>query len=66
MKVRLACAAVAVVCLLGPARLSADEVTDWNNVMLEAIRVDSMNGLRADAGHGDDAHRNLRCGELDR
>ena len=47
MKFRLTCAAVAVVCLLGPARLSADEVIDWNNVMLDAIRVDSMNGVRA-------------------
>ena len=47
MKIRLACAAVAVVCLLGPARLSADEIIDWNNVMLDAIRVDSMNAIRA-------------------
>ena len=43
MKIRLACAAVAVVCLLGPARLSADEIIDWNNVLLDAIRADSMN-----------------------
>jgi hypothetical protein len=27
--------------------LSADEVTNWNNVMLDAIRVGSMNGIRA-------------------
>ena len=47
MKVRPACAAVAVVCLLGPARLSADVITDWNNVLLDAIRVDSMNAIRA-------------------
>ena len=47
MKIRLASAAVAVVCLVGPARLSADVVTDWNNVMLEAIRVDAMNAPRA-------------------
>jgi PAP2 superfamily len=42
MKVRLACVAVAVVCLLGPTQLSADVVTDWNNVLLEAIRVGAM------------------------
>ncbi len=47
MKTRLACAAVVVVCLLGPARLSADVVIDWNNVMFDAIRTDSMNGIRA-------------------
>jgi hypothetical protein len=42
MKVRLACAAVAVVCLLGPARLSADVVTDWNRVVVDAIRTNSV------------------------
>jgi len=37
MKFRSACTAVAVVCLLSPARLSADVIIDWNNVMLDAI-----------------------------
>ena len=46
MKTRLTFASVAVVCLIGPARLSADVVTDWNNVMFEAIRVDAMNLVR--------------------
>jgi hypothetical protein len=27
--------------------LSADVITDWNNVLLEAIRTDSMNAIRA-------------------
>ena len=45
MKTRLACAAVAVVCLLGPARLSADEIIDWNNVLLNAVRTNSMSPL---------------------
>jgi hypothetical protein len=27
--------------------LSADEIIDWNNVLLDAIRVDSMNAIRA-------------------
>src|SRR5688572_5241268 len=40
MKTRLACVVVAVVCLVTPARLSADVVTDWNNVLLDANRVD--------------------------
>ena len=47
MKVRPACVALLLGCLLGPARLSADEITSWNNVMLDAIRVDSMNAMRA-------------------
>ena len=47
MKFRLTCVAVAVVCLLWPTRLSADVIIDWNNVMLEAIRVDAMNAIRA-------------------
>jgi hypothetical protein len=45
MKTRLASAAVAVVCLLGPARLSADEIIDWNNVMLDAVRANSISPL---------------------
>ena len=45
MKTRLACAAVAVVCLLGPARLSADEIIDWNNVLLGTIRTNSISPL---------------------
>ena len=45
MKIRLACAAVAVVCLFGPARLSADEIIDWNNVLLNAVRTNSMSPL---------------------
>ena len=65
MKVRLACVAVAVVCLLGPTQLSADVVIDWNNVLLEAIRVARW-ARPAVSGHGDDARRDLRCGELDR
>jgi hypothetical protein len=39
--------AAALVCLLGPARLLADEITDWNNVMLDAIRANSMSPLPA-------------------
>jgi hypothetical protein len=34
-----------VVCLLGPARLSADEVIDWNNVLLDTVRTSSMSPL---------------------
>ena len=45
MKIRLACAAVAVVCLFGPARLSADEIIDWNNILLDAVRTNSMSPL---------------------
>jgi PEP-CTERM motif len=47
MKIRPVCAAMAFVCLLGPARLSADVIIDWNNVMLDAIRVDAMIAQRA-------------------
>ena len=47
MKIRSACAAVAVVCLLGPARLSADEIIDWNNVLLDTIRTNSISPLPA-------------------
>jgi len=35
-------AAAAFVCLLGPARLSADEVVDWNNILLDTIRTNSI------------------------
>ena len=45
MKFRPVCAAVAVVCLLGPARLSADVIIDWNNVMLGTIRTNSISPL---------------------
>src|SRR5688500_300953 len=45
MKTRLACAAVALVCLLEPARLSADEIIDWNNILLNAVRTNSMSPL---------------------
>ena len=45
MKFRLTCAAVAVVCLFGPARLSADEIIDWNNVMLDTISTNSISPL---------------------
>ncbi|HEX2477605.1 MAG TPA: PEP-CTERM sorting domain-containing protein [Lacipirellulaceae bacterium] len=47
MKVRSALAALTLVCLLGQARLPADEVIDWNNVVLQAIRGSSMNAPRA-------------------
>jgi hypothetical protein len=46
MRIRLASAAVVVVCLLG-ARLSADVVIDWNNVMYDAVRVNSTSPLPA-------------------
>jgi PAP2 superfamily len=42
MKSRPACAVLAAMCFLGTARLSADVITDWNNVMLEAIRVGAL------------------------
>ena len=45
MKVRPACAAVALLCLFGPARLSADEIIDWNNILLDAVRTNSMSPL---------------------
>ena len=45
MKFRPVCAAVAVVCLLGPARLSADVIVDWNNVLLGTIRTNSISPL---------------------
>ncbi len=45
MKFRPAFAAVAVVCLVGPARLSADEIIVWNNVLLNAVRTNSMSPL---------------------
>jgi hypothetical protein len=47
MKVKSAWAAMAVACLLVPARLPADEIIDWNNVMLGAIRTNSMSPLPA-------------------
>jgi hypothetical protein len=42
MKIRLFVAAAVVVCLIRPARLSADEVIDWNNVLLDAARTNSL------------------------
>ena len=45
MKFRPAFAAVAVVCLLGPARLSADVIIDWNNTLLNAVRTNYMSPL---------------------
>jgi hypothetical protein len=47
MKVRQACAAVAVLCLLVPARLSADVIVDWNNTLLGAVRANSLSPLHA-------------------
>jgi hypothetical protein len=37
-----ACAALAMICLLWPARSVADEIIDWNNVLLAAIRSNSI------------------------
>ena len=45
MKVRSVLGAVALVCIVGPARLSADEIIDWNNVLLNAVRTNSMSPL---------------------
>jgi hypothetical protein len=42
MKVGLVLVAVAVVSLVAPARLSADVIIDWNNVLLDAIRMNSL------------------------
>jgi hypothetical protein len=42
MKVGFVLAAVAVVSLVGTPRLSADVIIDWNNVLLEAIRTNSL------------------------
>jgi hypothetical protein len=39
------CAALAAVCLLGPTRLPADVITDWNNVLLDTVRTNSMSPL---------------------
>lgn len=47
MKTRLGSAIVAVVCLIGPARLSADEIIDWNNILFDAVRTNSMSPLPA-------------------
>jgi hypothetical protein len=39
-------AAMAVLCLFGPVRnLSADVITDWNNVLLDTVRTNSMSPL---------------------
>jgi hypothetical protein len=35
-------ATLAMICLLWPARTFADEIIDWNNVLLEAIRSNSI------------------------
>jgi hypothetical protein len=45
MKLTLAFTTFAVVCLFGPARLSADEIIDWNNVLLNTVRTNSMSPL---------------------
>ena len=66
MKVRLACAAVAVVCLFGPARLSADEIIDWNNVLLDTVRTNSMSPSAGDADIGSDEHGHVRRRQFDR
>jgi hypothetical protein len=47
MKVKSVWAAMAVVCLFGPARLSADVVTDWNRVVVDTIRTNSVPPPRA-------------------
>jgi hypothetical protein len=39
---RIVCAAVALVCVFGPTRLSADEIIDWNNILLDTIRTYSV------------------------
>jgi hypothetical protein len=44
MSVKLVWAAVALICLSG-ARLCADEVIDWNNVLLDTVRTNSMSPL---------------------
>src|SRR5688572_18443377 len=46
MKIRLASAAMVVVCLSG-APLSADVIIDWNNVMYDSVRTNSMSPLPA-------------------
>ena len=46
MKFSSTCATVALVCLSWPARLPADEVIDWNNVMLGTIRTNSISPLQ--------------------
>jgi hypothetical protein len=47
MKVRLACAVAALVFLFGPAQLSADVVIDWNRVVVDTIRTNSVPPPRA-------------------
>ena len=47
MKVRQTFAAVALLCLFGSARLSADVIIDWNNVMYDSVRTNSMSPLPA-------------------
>jgi hypothetical protein len=45
---KVTCAvALALFCLLGPGRLPADVIVDWNNVMLDTIRTNSMSPLPA-------------------
>ena len=46
MRIKLASAAIAVVCL-SAARLCADVVIDWNNVMYDSVRTNSMSPLPA-------------------
>jgi hypothetical protein len=45
MKLRLSFTTFAVVCLLGSGRLPADEIIDWNNVLLQTVRTNSMSPL---------------------
>ncbi len=47
MKVTRVFTALIVVCLLGPAQLSADVIIDWNNVMNNSVRTNSMSPLPA-------------------
>ena len=47
MKVKQVFAAVALLCLFGSARLSADVIIDWNNVMYDSVRTNSMSPLPA-------------------
>ena len=47
MKVKQAFAAVALLCVFGSAPLSADVIIDWNNVMYDSVRTNSMSPLPA-------------------
>lgn len=47
MKVKQIFAAVALLCLFGSAPLSADVIIDWNNVMYDSVRTNSMSPLPA-------------------